>query len=818
MANVKEYAKNLNLTVEVLIKRLEEAGIHGKTELDVISDTEKKALVALTMNSSKRLSLKQTTTSTLNQGRGTVSKAKGVSVVVRKKRVVPNRIKQKPIVSSEQLKQRKTSQDQRLQEQEKLKKLEQERIQAQLDKKEKIEQELKAKQQAEVELKKQAKPEEVAPPPPPPIVASESKKKQAKRKKSSTDNLGRKQLHVRKGVSKKRASQLLKDDSKKITISGADDHGFTKPTKPIIIDVNVPETITVSELAQRMSIKAADLLKVMMGHGIMATINQNIDQDTAYLLVEEMGHNPIAVSDTTLEDKILQQTSDNSDSEAISRPPVVTIMGHVDHGKTSLLDYIRNSQVTKGEAGGITQHIGAYKVATKEGAITFIDTPGHAAFTAMRARGAKVTDIVIIVASADDGVMPQTIEAIEHAKAAKVPIIVAITKIDKPEANSEKIKTEMAKHELTPEDWGGDTSFIGVSSMTGEGVEELLESILLHAEILELKAPIKSKAKGTIVESRIDKGRGSVATVIVQSGTLKKGNIVLSGREFGKIRSMIDDQGNSITEALPSTPVEVLGLSGAPDAGSDVIVVEKERQARELANERIAQFRDLNLAKQKQASLNKMFSQMQEGELSEVNVLVKSDVHGSAEAIRESLSKLSNEEVQVNVVSSGVGGINESDANLSLASGAIILGFNVRADASAKKIIALNNIEIHYFSIIYDLIDLVKNLVLGEMKDVFEDNIIGIASVKDVFKAPKYGAIAGCLVSEGTIRRNHPIRVLRDNVVIYEGELESLRRFKDDVNEVKSGTECGIGVKSYNDVQVGDQIEVFERTKIERSI
>jgi len=554
----------------------------------------------------------------------------------------------------------------------------------------------------------------------------------------------------------------------------------------------------------------------MMNLGTMATINQMIDQETAALLVEEMGHKAVLMKENAIEEELM--ATEEIEGEGESRSPVVTIMGHVDHGKTSLLDYIRESQVTKGEAGGITQHIGAYRVSTEKGDIAFLDTPGHAAFTAMRARGAQVTDIVILVVAADDGVMPQTEEAIQHAKAAKVPLIVAVNKIDKPEADPDRVKNELAAKEVVPDDWGGDVMFVNVSAHTGEGVSDLLDSVLLQAEVLELTAVSDAPAKGNVVESRVDKGRGAVATVMVQSGTLRKGDILLAGREYGRVRAMINEHGDQLSEAGPSTPVEILGLSGVPEAGEEAFVVPNERKAREVANFRQGKYRDVRLAQQKQASLDRMFENMKDGEVHTVNILVKADVHGSAEALADALLKLATEEVKVNVVSSGVGGINESDANLAIASNAIVIGFNVRADASAKKLIESEGIDLHYYSVIYDAIDEIKRAMEGMLAPEFKEEIIGLAEVRDVFRSPKLGAIAGCMVSEGVVKRNNPIRVLRDNVVIYEGELESLRRFKDDVNEVRAGTECGIGVKNYNDVREGDQIEVFERVEVARTL
>lgn len=590
-------------------------------------------------------------------------------------------------------------------------------------------------------------------------------------------------------------------------------HGFEKPTAPVIHDVAVSETITVAELAQRMSVKASEVIKVMMGMGAMVTINQVIDQDTAMIVVEEMGHKPIAVMDDAIEDD-LQVGLVEAKGEAEPRPPVVTIMGHVDHGKTTLLDTIRSARVTSGEAGGITQHIGAYQVSTDKGKITFLDTPGHEAFTAMRARGARSTDIVILVVAADDGVMPQTKEAIQHAKAAGVPIIVAINKMDKPGADPEKVKGELAQYEVTPEEWGGDAIFQALSAKTGDGVEELLDQVLLQAEMLELKAVATGPAHGVVVEARLDKGRGCVCTLLVQQGELKMGDITLAGAEYGKIRAMLNDRGDRIEVAGSSMPVEVLGFSQLPKAGDEFCVVATERKAREVAMHRQGKFREVQLARQRASRIEDVFSRMKNESTGTLNILLKGDVQGSVEAINESLAKLSGDEIQVNIVASGVGGINESDVNLAMASEAILIGFNVRADNSARRLIEQEGIAVYYYSIIYELIDRVKASVLGMMAPKFEEKIIGLAEVRDVFKSSKLGAIAGCMVVDGVVKRSVPIRVLRDNVVIYEGELESLRRHKDEASEVRSGTECGIGVKDYNDVKVGDQIEAYVKEEI----
>ncbi len=593
-------------------------------------------------------------------------------------------------------------------------------------------------------------------------------------------------------------------------------HGFEKPVAPMVHEVVIPITITVSELARRMSIKAAEVIKVLFQMGVMATINQVLDQDTAVLVVEEMKHVAKPVKENVLEEELLEiKTS----GEALPRPPVVTVMGHVDHGKTSLLDYIRRTKVIATEAGGITQHIGAYHVQTDRGVVTFLDTPGHAAFTAMRARGAQITDIVILVVAADDGVMPQTVEAIQHAKAAKVPMIVAINKMDKPEADPERIKTELTRYEVVPEDWGGDVMFVPISAKRGDGIDNLLESVLLQADLLELKAVKDGMARGVIIESRLDKGRGPVASVLVQQGTLRKGDVLLSGKEYGRVRALLDENGYQVLEAGPSIPVEVLGLSGVPAAGDDAFVVADERKARELALYREAKQRELKLAKAHAgASLEGLFERLDESKINTLKIVLKADVQGSVEALRDALTKLSTAEVRVEIVASGVGGINESDVNLAVASQAIMIGFNVRADATARKLVQHQGVDLRYYSIIYDAIDEVKKALGGMLSPEYKEKIIGLAEVRDVFVSPKLGAIAGCIVTEGLVKRNNPIRVLRENVVIYEGVLESLRRFKDDVSEVRAGTECGIGVKNYNDVKVGDQIEVFEKVAVAREL
>ena len=598
-----------------------------------------------------------------------------------------------------------------------------------------------------------------------------------------------------------------------------DKHGFQRPTMKVVREVEIPESITVGDLAARMSVKVADVIRELFKQGMMVTINQSLDADTASLLVEEMGHKAIAARREDVEDALMKELERELGELAQEpRPPVVTIMGHVDHGKTSLLDYIRRTKVAAGEAGGITQHIGAYHVKTARGMVSFLDTPGHAAFSAMRARGAQVTDIVILVVAADDGVMPQTVEAIQHARASKVPIVVAINKMDKPAANPDRVMQELTQHEVVAEEWGGDTMMVQVSAKSGLGIDDLLDAVLLQAEVLELKAPVTGPARGAVVESSLDKGRGPVATILVQAGTLHQGDMIVTGTEFGRVRAMFDETGRQVKEAGPSIPVQVLGLSATPNAGDEVVVVADERRAREVAALRAGRERASRFEDQKVASLDQLFSQLKEGEAKTVNIVFKADVQGSMEALRDSLNKLSTDEVKVVIVAAGVGGITESDANLAVTSNAILLGFNVRADAAARRVVEDKGLDLRYYSIIYELLDDVKKALSGLLSPEVTESIIGLAEVRDVFRSSKFGAIAGCMVVEGVVKRNNPIRVLRDNVVIYEGALESLRRFKEDAGEVKAGMECGIGVKNYNDVRVGDHIEVFERTVRKREL
>lgn len=593
-------------------------------------------------------------------------------------------------------------------------------------------------------------------------------------------------------------------------------HAFNAPSEPIVREVLVPETISVADLAHKMAVKASEVIKILMKMGMMVTINQVLDQETAMIVVEEMGHVAKAAAANDPETFL----ADTEQAEAIleTRPPVVTVMGHVDHGKTSLLDYIRRSRVASGEAGGITQHIGAYHVETPRGMVTFLDTPGHEAFTAMRARGAKATDVVILVVAADDGVMPQTIEAVHHAKAGNVPLVVAVNKIDKPEANPERVKQELVNHEVVPEDWGGDTMFVEVSAKTGQGIDALLEAVLLQAEVLELKAPKNTPAKGLVIEGKLDKGRGPVSTILVQSGTLRRGDMLLAGTAFGRVRAMLDEAGIEVKEAGPSIPVEILGLSDVPSAGEEVIVLNDERKAREIALFRQGKFRDVKLAKQQAAKLESMFEQMGEGEVKTLPLIIKSDVQGSYEALVTSLQKLSTEEVKVNILHTGVGAITESDVNLAAASKAVIIGFNVRADAGARKLAESTGVDIRYYNIIYEAVDEVRAALGGMLSPEQKENVTGLVEIREVFHISKVGAVAGCYVQDGFVRRGSRVRVLRGNVVVHDGELDSLKRFKDDVKEVKSNFECGLSLKNYNDIQVGDMLEVYEVVEVARTL
>lgn len=644
----------------------------------------------------------------------------------------------------------------------------------------------------------------------------DKKKKPVKQLTWSDEGARKRAAKGREDLSSGQGWRGRRDKQQKFTEIEKKEHGFLAPTEPIVRDVIVPETISVGALAQKMSIKAADIIKVLMNMGSMVTINQMLDQETAMIVVEELGHVAKPAALDSPEAFLADAESVIAEAEMEPRAPVVTVMGHVDHGKTSLLDYIRRTRVAGGEAGGITQHIGAYHVETDHGMVTFLDTPGHEAFTAMRARGTRITDIVILVVAADDGVMPQTVEAIHHAKAAKIPIIVAINKIDKPEANVEKIKQELVAHEVVPEDWGGDTMFIEVSAKTGQGIDALLEAILLQAEVLELKAPKKTSAKGVVIESRLDKGRGPVATILIQSGTLKQGDVLLAGAVYGKVRAMSDENGRKIKRAGTSIPVEIQGLAEVPEAGENVMVLDDERKAREIALFRQGKYRDVKLAKQHAAKLENIFDQQTDVKV--LSLIIKADVQGSCEALAHALQKLSTDEVRVNIIHSAVGAIIESDINLSLASNAVIIGFNVRADAGARKLIASSGVDVHYYNIIYEAVDEVKAALSGLMAPERKENIIGLVDIREIYRIPKVGVVAGCYVLEGTIKRNSPVRVLRDGKVIHSCELDSLKRFKDDVKEVREGFECGISLRNYNDILVGDQLEVYEIVETARSL
>ena len=849
---VQQFAGVVGIPVDRLVQQLSEAGLAEKDPEDKISDDEKSRLLSYLRKmhgkneaalEPSKITIQRKTVSELKvpaergrlRARGPRAVVgKTVSVEVRKKRTY---VKRSVVAEEEAARiEKETAERDRVKAEEEAQILaEKERIEAERARKEAETQQREeeerlvvetaaAQERARIEAKAQQSapsPAEIDPvasrprpvEPPAPDKKKGSQKSKGREREDRDTRFGRKELHV---ASDKSGRRRKRPTARRVITPTTTKHAFERPTEPVVREVAIPESLTVAELAQRMSVKAAEVIKAMMNLGSMVTINQVIDQDTATIVVEEMGHRAKIIRENAIEEDLREVTPDQGEVEP--RPPVVTIMGHVDHGKTSLLDYIRKSRVAAGEAGGITQHIGAYRVEIDSGAITFIDTPGHEAFTAMRARGAKVTDIVILVVAADDGVMPQTEEALNHAKAGGVPMIVAVNKIDKPDADPDRIKQEMANREVLPEDWGGDTQFVNVSATTGEGIDGLLEAISLQAEVLELKAVPNGPAKGTVIESRLDKGRGPVATVLVQSGRLKRGDILLTGTEFGRVRAVTDARGVQIEEAGPSDPVEVLGLSGTPNAGDEATVVDDERKAREIASYRVGKDRESKLARQQAAKLENMFSQMKEGQESSVRILLKADVQGSSEALSDALLKLGNEEVHVDFVSTGVGGINESDVNLAMAVRATIIGFNVRADSAARRLVEEEGLDLRYYSVIYEVIDDVKAALSGLLAPEIRESIIGIAEVKDVFRSSQLGAIAGCIVSEGVVKRSSPIRVLRENVVVYEGELESLRRFKDDVNEVRSGTECGIGVKNYNDVKAGDQIEVFERIEVARSI
>ncbi len=806
---VQTLSKLLKKTPDEVITILANAGIEGKNEASEISAEERKILMgSLSKRSSSKSSI---SVSRQPSAKSAGNTSGGVKVQVKKKRASkPAPVSVDSAASEAAQKAREALEagraaDEKMREQD-AKRQEMIRLQKEQAEALKVQQEQAKQEQAQEQVKQ----EQAAP-----AKAADKEEKKPKRLRNAPTPR-REELHV---ANKNPKRKLKKKDRTRLSQKVQDEqaqHAFQKPVDRVVHTIEVGENIKISDLAQKMATKAGEVLKVLMGMGVMATLNDVIDQDTALLVVEEMGHKGVASKEETVEDALLSEM--NTDGDQQLRPPVVTIMGHVDHGKTSLLDRIRQAKVADGEAGGITQHIGAYQVQSNGNAITFIDTPGHAAFSKMRSRGANATDIVVLVVAADDGVMPQTIESIKHAKEADVPLIVAINKMDKEAANPDKIKQVLSTHDVISEDWGGDVMMVPVSAHTGQGIDDLLDAISLTAEVLEFSATVEAPAKGVVLEARLDKGRGKVTTILVQSGTLNKGDIVIAGLEYGKVKQIMNDQGKPVKSAGPSTPVEILGLSGVPDSGDEVLVVESERKAREVADFRKARDREAELQRQQAAKMDNFLQKMEEGDVSTVNILLKSDVRGSAQALVEALEELSTDEVRVKVVSSGVGGINNTDITLAAASEALVLGFNVRADAVARKTADNEGVRIEYYSVIYNLIDDVKAIMSGLLSPELSENIIGIAQVKDVFKSPKFGDIAGCIVEEGVVRRDSPIRVLRDSVVIYEGELESLRRFKDDVKEVKSGTECGIGVLNYTDVQPGDQIEVFERVEVARSI
>ncbi|HBW06692.1 MAG TPA: translation initiation factor IF-2 [Gammaproteobacteria bacterium] len=802
---VQTLSKLLKKTPDEVLAILANAGVNNKNADSEISAEERKILMG---SLSKRSTSKSSMSVSRKPSTKTSASTGGVKVQVKKKRVKKAAVEANVSVDNEAALKAQEALDAGRNADEKLlaqdaKRQEMTRLQKEQEKTQKEQQEA-AKQKAKGETTDKAKTP----------AATEDKK--PKRLHKAPGNNGRRQLHVARHNPNRKLKKKDRTRLSQKTQEEQAQHGFQKPVEKVIHEVAVPDNIKVIDLAQKMTTKAGEVLKVLMGMGVMVTLNDVIDQDTALLVVEEMGHKGVASKEETVEDTLIEQSKSTGDESL--RPPVVTIMGHVDHGKTSLLDYIRKAKVADGEAGGITQHIGAYQVQANDGAITFIDTPGHAAFSKMRSRGANSTDIVILVVAADDGVMPQTIESIKHAQTADVPIIVAINKIDKEGADLDKIKQVLSTHDVISEDWGGDVMMVPVSAHTGEGIDALLDAITLTAEVLEFSAVVKGPAQGTVLEARLEKGRGKVTTILVQSGTLKKGDIMIAGLEYGKVKQIVNDQGKVLKEAGPSTPIEVLGLSGVPNAGDEVLVVESERKAREVASFRKTRDREAELQNQQASKMENFLQKMEEGDVSTVNVLLKSDVRGSAQALVEALEELSTDEVRVKVVSSGVGGINNTDINLAATSDALVLGFNVRADAVARRTADNEGVRIEYYSIIYNLIDDVKAIMSGLLSPALSENIIGIANVKDVFKSQKLGDIAGCMVEEGVVRKDSPIRVLRDSVVVFEGELESLRRFKDDVKEVKSGTECGIGVAGYNDVQPGDQIEVFERIETARSL
>jgi translation initiation factor IF-2 len=836
--NVEQFANELKVAPTLLVEQLQAAGVPVKTPTDTLSDQDKTRLLdylrdkhgAKAPKTKITLTRKQTSEIKTADSSG---KSRTIQVEVRKKRVL---VKREPVAGEvappvEEVAAPTASTAPILDEQEL--KTREEEAQRQAELRAVQEAELKAKQDREAQ-RKQAQEEEAPKEEPAKAETAEAAKPATEAKPAETKPAVKPK--VEKGVAKKGKTPQEEAAGKKgLKVRGSlesesgwrsrkakhkSEHGhsqFNQPTEPVVKEVLVPETISVADLAHKMSVKATEVIKALMKMGSMVTINQVLDQETAMIVVEEMGH-VAKPAPTDNPESYLDETVEHKEAGLLPRAPVVTVMGHVDHGKTSLLDYIRTARVAAGEAGGITQHIGAYHVETPRGMITFLDTPGHEAFTAMRARGAKATDIVILVVAADDGVMPQTREAIHHAKAGKVPIVVAVNKIDKPGANPEKIRQELAGEQVVPEEWGGDTMFVDVSAKTGQGIDQLLESVLLQAEVLELKSPVDAYAKGIVIESRLDKGRGPVATILVQSGTLKRGDMMLAGSAFGKVRAMLDEDGVQIQQAGPSIPVEIQGLSEVPAAGEDVMVLPDERKAREIALFRQGKFRDVKLAKQQAAKLETMFEQMGEGEVKSLPLILKADVQGSYEGLSHALLKLSTPEVRVNIIHAAVGAVSESDINLAIASNAVIIAFNVRADAQARKLAESASVDIRYYNIIYEAVDDVKAALGGLLSPEKKENVIGLAEVRQVFRISKVGSVAGCMVLDGVVKRNAGVRVIRDNVVIHTGELESLKRFKDDVKEVKSNFECGLNLKNFNDINEGDQLEFFEVVEVARTL
>ncbi|MFZ2303025.1 MAG: translation initiation factor IF-2 [Gallionella sp.] len=849
--NIAQFATELGLPVTLLLEQLKAAGVKKGQESDTVSEKDKAQLLEHLRQAhgaekpTKKITLNRRETTEIKKADSS-GRARTIQVEVRKRRIVaPPAVAEAPAPA---VAPSKTEAVKVLNEQELAAREQEARLQAELATRQAAEAQAKQERSKRKTTKKAAEPEqpaapaakeEAAPvvaapavdlaegtlhkptPKPGDKIAKPSKKPKAEAKASPWDEKGhKKRTPVKTGektgvwATPIRAPRHDKHNKHAVAEPA---HAFSLPTEPIVHEVSVPETITVAELAQKMTVKAAEIIKVLMKMGSMVTINQVLDQETAMIVVEEMGHIAKAAK-LDDPDAYLADAEEHHDAVMEPRAPVVTVMGHVDHGKTSLLDYIRRTRVASGEAGGITQHIGAYHVDTPRGMITFLDTPGHEAFTAMRARGAKATDIVILVVAADDGVMPQTKEAIHHAKAGNVPLVVAVTKIDKPEANSERVKQELVAEGVVPEDWGGDTMFVEVSSKSGQGIDQLLEGVLLQAEVLELKAPRTTHAKGLVIEARLDKGKGPVATVLIQSGTLRRGDAVLVGSVFGRVRAMLDENGKAIAEAYPSIPAEIQGLSEVPAAGEELMVMADEKRAREIALFRQGKYRGVKLAKQQAAKLENMFEQMAEGEVRTLSLIVKSDVQGSAEAIAQSLQKLSTNEVKVNLIHGGVGAISESDINLALASKAIVIGFNTRADAAARKLAEASGVDIRYYNIIYAMVDEIKAALSGMLAPEKRESILGMVEVRQVFTVSKVGTIAGCMVLEGMVKRGAKARVLRDNVVIHDGELDSLKRFKDDVKEVKANFECGLSMKNYNDLVVGDKLEVYEIVEVARAL